>query len=125
MHFEDDKCYVSKAGDAYNLNNHPTKKCRVCDKGHKVWTSHLVLHSTIPWNGKFLRSPAVGGDEGGQVTLLGEKYPVYCRGKLVPPKHHIARGSPTQVQQGNEIGKQKLRRAGSGGKHGLRWRGGG
>ena len=42
MDFEDGKNFVPKAGDAYNVNNDPPKKCRECGKGNWVWTCDLV-----------------------------------------------------------------------------------
>ena len=42
MDFEDDKYYVTKAGNAYNVNNDPPEKCRECGKGYWVWTCNLV-----------------------------------------------------------------------------------
>ena len=32
--FDNDKYHVTKAGDAYNVNNNPPEKCRECGKGH-------------------------------------------------------------------------------------------
>ena len=42
MDFEEDKCYVTQAGDTYNVNNDPPEKCRECGKGRWVWMRDLV-----------------------------------------------------------------------------------
>ena len=39
---EGDKFYMTKAGDAYNVQSDPTENCRECSYRHRVWTCDLV-----------------------------------------------------------------------------------
>ena len=62
MEYEGDKFYMTKAGNAYNVQNDPPEKCRECGKGHWVWTSDLArsLTLTLTWFDK-ARSHAMEG----------------------------------------------------------------
>ena len=42
IEYEGDKFYMTKAGDAYNMQNDPPEKCTKCGKGHSVWTCDPV-----------------------------------------------------------------------------------